>query len=174
MGSWPGSGERLVLVGMMGTGKTTVGKLLAARAGCELVDSDEQVQARTGRTVREIFETDGEEAFRQVEATVLAEALTAPGPVVIAAAGGVVLDQGNRERLVADGLVVWLTAAPEVLAARVVAGDHRPLLGDDPLAALRSLGAARGPLYREVADHVVEVDTRSADEAADHIWELVG
>jgi shikimate kinase len=170
-----GTGPHVVLVGLMGTGKSTVGQLLADRWGWPLVDSDAQVEARTGRTVREIFETDGEPAFRRLEAEALAAALEGAAPSVIAAAGGVVLDPANRARLRASGTVVWLTGDPDVLAARATApgGDHRPLLEGDPDETMRRLAAERAPLYAEVADHTVAVDTRSAAEVADAIAALV-
>jgi shikimate kinase len=159
---------------MMGSGKTTVGRRVAARLGRPLRDSDAEVEARTGRTVREIFETDGEAAFRTEEALALAEALADPEPAVVAAAGGVVLDPGNRERLRATGTVVWLDARPEFLARRVSTGGHRPLLGDDPLAALRRLDTERRPLYAEVADAVVPVEGRSVDDVVAGVLTALG
>jgi shikimate kinase len=164
----------LVLIGMMGCGKTTVGRRVAARLGRRLRDSDAEVEARTGRTVREIFESDGEAAFRAEEARVLAEALDDPEPAVVAAAGGVVLDPANRERLRQGGTVVWLDGTPEELARRVTSSGHRPLLGDDPLAALRRLDRERRPLYAEVADHVVPVGGRSLDDVVVDVLAAVG
>jgi shikimate kinase len=166
--------SHLVLVGMMGSGKTTVGRRVAARLGRRLRDSDAEVEARTGRTVREIFESDGEAAFRAEEARALADALGDPEPAVVAAAGGVVLDPRNRTRLKEGGTVVWLDARPEALARRVSAGGHRPLLGDDPLAALRRLDAERRPLYAEVADHVVSVEDRRPDDVVADVLAIVG
>jgi shikimate kinase len=166
-------GDHVVLVGMMGSGKTRVGEQLAARLGAAFVDSDEQIERLTGRTVREIFEADGEAAFRTLEAEALAAAVRSPARSVIAAAGGVVLDPANRELLRRAGTVVWLRARPEVLAARVREGDHRPLLGDDALGALRRLDAERGPLYDEVADAVLDVGDLSPDEAVIRVAELV-
>ena len=163
-----------MLIGMMGSGKTTVGRRLAAALGRPLVDSDAQVEARTGRTVREIFESDGEAAYRVLEREALVDALAEAEPSVVAAAGGVVLDPGNRAVLQEAGTVVWLRARPEVLARRVSAGrDHRPLLGDDPLAALRRLDAERRPLYEEVADLVVDVDDLSTRQVVTAVLELV-
>ena len=163
-----------MLIGMMGSGKTTVGRRLAAALGRPLVDSDAQVEARTGRTVREIFESDGEAAYRVLEREALVDALAGAEPSVVAAAGGVVLDPGNRAVLQEAGTVVWLRARPEVLARRVSAGrDHRPLLGDDPLAALQRLDAERRPLYEEVADLVVDVDDLSTSQVVDAVLELV-
>jgi shikimate kinase len=159
---------------MMGSGKTTVGRRVAARLGRRLRDSDAEVEARTGRTVREIFERDGEAAFRAEEARALADALADPEPAVVAAAGGVVLDARNRERLREGGTVVWLDARPEALARRVASGGHRPLLGDDPLTALRRLDTERRPLYAEVADHVVPVEGRSLDDVVADVLAVVG
>jgi shikimate kinase len=161
----PGAGH-LVLVGMMGAGKTSVGRLVARELGRELLDSDDQVEARTGRTVREIFESDGEQAFRVLEAEALAAALERSEPVVVAAAGGVVLSAENRRRLRQAGTVVWLHADPKVLAGRVGSSDHRPLLGDDPAGVLARMERERAALYREVADHVVDVGVRDPEEAA--------
>jgi shikimate kinase len=149
--------RHVVLIGMMGTGKTTIGRLLAERLGRPLVDSDAMIERQTGRTVREIFEADGEPAFRVLETAALVEALAAPTPLVIAAAGGVVLSAENRAVLRgADAVVVWLRAEPAVLAGRVGAADHRPLLDHDPEGSLRRLLEARAPLYAEVADVVVD------------------
>ncbi len=163
----------MVLVGMMGTGKSTVGRLLAERLGRRFVDSDEQIEQATGRTVREIFEADGEAAFRRVESDALEAALDDTAPAVVAAAGGVVLDPANRERLRDAGTVVWLVAPPAVLAERVDDGDHRPLLADDPLGVLTALSDERGPLYADVADHVIEVGDLTPPEIAERIAALL-
>lgn len=164
--------RHIVLVGMMGTGKTTVGRLLAERLARTLWDSDELIESRTGRTVREIFETDGEAAFRDLEAKALVEALADDRPAVIAAAGGVVLQAQNRAAL-RSPTVVWLTGEPHILAGRVDAGDHRPLLGDDPEITLRLLLAQRGPLYAEVADVTVDTGDLSAEGVTERIMEFV-
>jgi shikimate kinase len=168
-----GSDRHVVLVGMMGTGKTTVGRLLAARLGRPFLDSDAVIEAETGRTVRQIFETDGEPAFRRLEAAALRRAVGSPVPSVIAAAGGTVLDPGNREVLRDAGHVVWLRADPAVLVERVDGADHRPLLAVDPARALERLDATRRPLYAEVADQVVDVDVRSPDEVVDVVLAAV-
>jgi shikimate kinase len=165
--------RHVVLVGMMASGKSTVGRLVADRLGRPLVDSDGLVERRTGRTVREIFETDGEPGFRQLEAAALADALSSPEPAVIAAGGGVVLAAENRASLTTgDTLVVWLRAVPGVLAARV-AGGERPLLDADAEGALRQLSADREPLYAEVADVVVDAG-RPLGEVADAVVEAAG
>jgi 5-deoxy-5-amino-3-dehydroquinate synthase len=163
-----------VLIGMMGAGKTTVGRALAARRGWSFVDSDAQIEARTGRTVAQIWAAEGEPAFRRLESEVLAEALAAEDPSVVAAAGGVVLDPVNRARIRQAGPVVWLRADPATLARRVRKGDHRPLLDSGPAEVLARLAAERGDLYAELADLVVDVDGLSADEVVDRIEEAVG
>jgi shikimate kinase len=146
----------VVLVGMMGVGKTTVGRQLAARLGRPFSDSDAEIEARTGRTVRQIFADDGEAAFRAIEATVLAEALAATEPAVVAAAGGVVLDPSNRRLLERAGTVVWLQAPVPVLVGRVATGEHRPAVQVDPEGTLRRMEGDRESLYREVADVAVD------------------
>lgn len=157
----------LVLVGMMGVGKTTVGRIVAARLGQQLVDSDAVIQAATGRTVREIFEHDGEGAFRALERDALREALERKEPSVIVAAGGVVLDPDNRAALrESNARVVWLVGNVPTLVDRVGRADHRPLLDGDPAATLTRMADEREALYREVADAIVSVEHRSATEVA--------
>jgi shikimate kinase len=158
--------ERVLLVGMMGAGKTTVGRELSKRLGWPYFDSDAMVEAHTGKTVPEIFEERGEAAFRAEEARALAEAVTSDGPAVVSVAGGAVLDPDNRRRLAGGGTVVWLRADVETLAQRVGAGRGRPLLSPDPETALRRLYLERRPIYEEVADVVVDVDHRSAADVA--------
>lgn len=160
---------------MMGAGKTSVGRSLSARLGWDLLDSDQQVEAMTGRTVPDIWQDDGEDAFRRWESQVLADALASTASKVIAAAGGVVLDEGNRRLLRAHHPVVWLRAPLEVLVSRVKGGEGRPLLSDDPAEAMRRLAGERRALYEEVADLVVDVeDTGSADDVAGRILDRLG
>jgi shikimate kinase len=157
---------------MMGSGKTTLGRELAERLGRPFVDSDAQVEARTGRTVRQIFEADGEAAYRVLETDALRAALDDPRPTVVAAAGGVVLSARNRELLRASGAdVVWLRARPAVLAERVVVSGqgHRPLLGDDPLGNLTRLEAEREPYYAEVATRTLDVEGRTVHDLAEAV-----
>jgi shikimate kinase len=147
----------VVLVGMMGAGKTTTGERLAAVLDRPFADSDGLIEATTGRTVREIFETDGEPAFRVLESQVLADCLAAPDPTIVAAAGGVVLDPANRALLLERaGTVVWLRAPVGVLVGRVGRGDHRPAVRDDPVGTLQTMEDARTDLYRGVADVTID------------------
>jgi len=162
----------VVLVGMMGSGKTTVGRALAARLGVPFVDSDDVIVTRTGTTVAEIFARDGEAVFRRLESEALREALVAPRAAVLAAAGGVVLDPANRAALGAarrrgDAVVVWLRADPRTLAARVAPGDHRPLLAGDAAAALMRIDAERSALYAEIADVIIDTDGSEPDAVVD-------
>ena len=155
----------------MGSGKTTVGRLVAERLGWTYVDSDDQVCERTGRSVREIFEEDGEAAFRREERLALEAAVSDDQPRVVSVAGGAVLDAANRALLRRAGTVAWLRADPSVLAARVTASGqaHRPLLGDDPHGNLVRLDAERRPLYEELADLIVDVEARTPEEIAEHL-----
>ncbi len=163
-GSPPTDAASIVLVGMMGAGKTSVGRRLAEVRGWEFLDSDRQVEVITGRTVAEIWRTDGEPAFRRMEAQVLADALASTSPRVVAAAGGTVLDEDNRRLMRMHHPVVWLRSRPETLVARVATGTHRPLLDEDPAGLLERLVAARRPYYEEVADVAVDVDDLTAEQ----------
>ncbi len=167
--------DRLVLIGMMGAGKTTVGQLAAGRLGWAYFDSDRQVESDTGRSVAELFAERGEEAFRAEESRVLAEALASPAPVVVSAAGGVVLAPSNRRLLRGAGPVVWLRARPDTLAARVGSGRGRPLLdGADPAATVRELDDVRRPLYEEVCTAVVDVDELEPADIVERVLEVAG
>ncbi len=153
----------------MGAGKTSVGSELARRLGWALLDSDRQVERLAKRTVPEIWRSDGEPAFRALETRVLAEAFASPTPTVVAAAGGVVLDEGNRRLLREHGPVVWLRARVPTLVARVGSGAGRPLLDVDPAGSLARLDAQRRPLYEEVADMAVDVDDLDVRQVVDAI-----
>jgi shikimate kinase len=151
----------LFLVGMMGAGKTTVGRLAARRMKLRFFDSDREIERRCGVTIPVIFEIEGEPGFRAREAQTL-EALTALDDVVLATGGGAVLDPANRARLRDRGFVIYLHAQPRDLHHRTRHDKSRPLLADaDPLARLEELHRVRDPLYREVADLVVETGRQS-------------
>jgi shikimate kinase len=151
----------LILVGMMGAGKTTVGRLLAKRLKRVFHDSDELIESRCGVRIPVIFDIEGEAGFRMRESQAIAE-LCALGDIVLATGGGAVLAAENRRRLAAGGTVVYLHARPGQLWQRVRHDRNRPLLANaDPQAKLEELYAQRDPLYREVADVVVDTGRQS-------------
>jgi len=159
----------LFLVGMMGAGKTTIGRLLARRMKRAFVDSDHEIEQRCGVSVPVIFDIEGEPGFRAREAQMIAE-LTAREGIVLATGGGAVLDAESRQRLAARGTVVYLHASPADLYERVRHDKNRPLLATAvPLARLESLYAERDPLYREVADIVVDTGRQSAPVLVRHL-----
>lgn len=148
--------ENIFLVGLMGAGKSTVGRLLARRLSKRFVDTDHEIEKRNGVTIPVIFEIEGEDGFRRREQEVLADLAQEQG-LVLSTGGGIVLRPENREALRNHGFVVYLNARPELLAERTKHDRSRPLLNvEDPLARLRQLHAVRDPLYREVAHAVVE------------------
>jgi shikimate kinase len=151
------SRRHLVLIGLMGAGKTTVGLECARRLGRAFVDTDDLVTGTARMSVDEIFATGGEARFRQVEHDVVADVCASPEPLVVACGGGTVIDPENRRALRAAGIVIWLRAPADVLAGRVGDGTSRPLLRDDPGGSLARLERLREPVY-EAAAHV-EVDT---------------
>ena len=152
----PAKEKNIYLVGLMGAGKTTVGRQLAKRLGRRLVDSDDEIETRTGVRIPVIFEIEGEAGFRKREAQVL-QALTRETGLVMATGGGAVLDPYNRSSLANNGMVIYLCAQPLQLWERTRHGRNRPLLRvADPLAKLEELYVQRDPLYREIADIVVE------------------
>lgn len=162
--------DRVLLVGMMGSGKSTVGRALASLLGWRYLDNDEQLRLATGRDTRAVQEREGEAALRRAESAALSVALTTPGPLVSSIAAGVVLDPLDRARLRGGGFVVWLRGRVETLAARV-AGTDRPWVGDDPAGAIHRLSAGRADLYAGVADLVVDIDTLPAEVVAARIAE---
>jgi shikimate kinase len=158
--------RNLFLVGLMGAGKTTVGRLLAKQLGKSFVDSDQEIESRTGVRVSLIFEFEGEEGFRKRECETI-NRLTSLYEVVVATGGGAVLDVLNRERLKSRGCVVYLHAQPADIAGRLARDRSRPLLqGADPRLRLEEFYRVRDPLYREVADLVIDTGRQSARELA--------
>lgn len=147
--------DNIFLIGMMGAGKTTVGRLLAKRLDKRFVDSDHEIEARTGVKIPVIFEIEGEAGFRKRESQVLAELAEEPG-LVIATGGGVVLAPENRACLASHGLVVYLAVPPFHLWERTRNDVNRPLLQvENPRKRIEELHALRDPLYREVADIII-------------------
>jgi shikimate kinase len=164
----------LVLIGYRGTGKSTVGRILAERLGRSFLDSDREIEARSGRSIRSIFAESGEPAFRDWEERTLAE-LTAGSPgAILASGGGAVLREANRRRLRGYGFVAWLTADPGELARRLEA-DRLGLAGRPALTTAGTLDeivqvlAARSPLYAELADAVIPTDGKAPRDVAEAI-----
>lgn len=155
---------RIVLLGMMGSGKSSVGRALARRTGWPFIDNDALVERATGLSARELLGVRGEDALRAAESDALRAGLAIPPPAIVATAAGTVLRRTDRDRIDDGGFVVWLHAPAEVLAGRAVGSAHRPWLDDDPVAWFARTIEEREPLYRAVAD--LEIDTHATDPEA--------
>lgn len=153
--------RNIVFVGLMGAGKTTVGKRLAKRHGLPFLDTDHEIERRCGATIPTIFDLEGEEGFRRREAKVLADAMALSGHVITTGGGAVMLEE-NRQAM-QPGFVIYLDADPEQLWQRLKTDTSRPLLqkSGDPRATLVALHAKRDPLYRSVADLIVPTSRAS-------------
>lgn len=157
----------------MGAGKTSVGRLLARRLGKAFFDCDHEIERATGVKIAVIFDIEGEAGFRARESKALAE-LVKRSDIVLATGGGAVLSAANRALLVENGVVVYLHAAVADLWRRTRHDKNRPLLrSDDPLTRLRQLFDERDPLYREVADVVVDTSSQSASSLANRLEHLL-
>lgn len=151
--------RRIYLIGPMGAGKTTVGRQLARTLGLDFLDSDREIERRSGVDIPTIFDFEGEEGFRLRERAMI-DALTRRDDIVLATGGGVVLDPENRRDLVNRGTVVYLDTSVDEQLRRTRHDRHRPLLqADDRRATLEQLNAEREPLYREIADIVITTDS---------------
>jgi shikimate kinase len=158
----------LALIGFMGTGKTSVGRLVAEALNFEFVDTDEQIQARTGRTIADIFAKDGEAAFRALEREAVLE-LTKHSHAVISTGGGLPTNPENLAQLKTNALVICLWSSPEKIWERVRHQSHRPLLHDpEPQKKIRDLLAAREPFYKR-ADVLINTDIRAVREVAQQV-----
>jgi shikimate kinase len=159
----------VLLVGMMGSGKTTVGRLLAERTGWPYHDNDELLDRLSGQTPREILASGGEMELRRAESAALALGLESPQPCIVGVAAGTILDPVNRRRLAEGGSCVWLRARADTLVERAMGAEHRAWLDTGGATWLRANAAERDPLYAEVAALTVDTDDRSADDVADEI-----
>ncbi|MFQ6027840.1 MAG: 3-dehydroquinate synthase [Dehalococcoidia bacterium] len=167
--------RNIFLVGFMASGKSHVGSLLSQRTGWPLVDSDREIVARSGKSIEQLFETEGEAAFRSLERQIIRELCAGSGKI-ISVGGGAFVDGENRERMLSGGLVVGLRATPETIHRRVTRrrsdAPVRPLLaGDNPLERIRTLLAQRADAYAQ-AHHTIETDTQTPEQVAERILGL--
>ncbi len=170
----PLTADKVLLIGMMGAGKSTVGAALATRLGWPYLDNDLLLERTSGATAAEVLAAGGEQALRAAESRVLTVMLALPGSVIAGLPAGVVLDASDRARIIASpSHVVWLRATPAVLGRRIGTGSSRPFLGADPVSVLREMAAERQALYAAVADQVIDVDTLSANAVANLIVEAL-
>jgi shikimate kinase len=161
--------ENIYLIGLMGAGKTTIGRSLAKRLGLCFVDTDKEIELRTGVSIPTIFEIEGEDGFRKRESQIIAET-SAKNTWVVATGGGSVLREENRANMRASGFVIYLNVPPQMLWERTRHDKNRPLLQvADPLSRLSQLFTDRDPLYREVANLVVDDGRMSAHGVLQHL-----
>lgn len=166
--------KNIILVGYMGCGKTTVGKNLARICEMAFLDTDELIEEQQGRTISEIFATDGEAFFRDMETQALKEMLERKKEgFVISTGGGMPVREENRELLKQLGKVFYLKAEPETIYERVKGDTKRPLLQcENPLNRIQEMLAQREPAYEETSHHVITVDERRQQELAEYIREI--
>ncbi len=161
--------HRVFLVGPMGAGKTTIGKYLAQQLNLQFADTDTEIETRTGADIPWIFDVEGEQGFRDREQQAVEE-MTLWDSVLLATGGGVVTRQENRSALAARGFVIYLHATVDEQIRRTHRDRRRPLLqGDNPEQVLRDLMALRDPLYREIADHIIDTDGCSPRTVAQNL-----
>ena len=161
--------SNIFLIGPMGAGKSTIGRHLAAVTGKRFLDSDKEIERNTGAAIDLIFELEGEPGFRKRESRVL-EQIAAMRGIVLATGGGAILEPDNRALLKQEGLIVYLTATPEILAKRTARDKKRPLLrAADRLTRVRELLEVREPIYRELADVIVDTGRCTVRRAVDQI-----
>ncbi len=167
--------ENVVLIGFMGCGKSTMGIRLSYRLQYILEDTDKLIEARAGMPVREIFASEGEEAFREMETQLLRKLAEKKGPRVYSVGGGTPVRTVNRPLLKKLGTVVYLRTRPETVYERLKNDTARPLLqGEDPLGKIRSLMADRETAYAETADVILDVDEMTPDQVVESIlWSIM-
>lgn len=170
MNNMPGN---VFLVGPMGAGKTTIGRQLARSLKRDFLDSDREIEQRTGAGIPLIFELEGEAGFRARERAVIDELTQLPG-IILATGGGAILDEANRHHLTERGTVIYLATSVEQQLARIGRDRNRPLLQTaDPKRRLKELLAVRDPLYREIADLTVPTDSCSARDVVNQILRAI-
>ena len=165
--------KMIVLIGLMGSGKTTVGRALASRLNLVFRDSDEAVEKTAKTSVREIFESQGEEIFRKLESQALIDLCDARSSIVLAVAGGAIIARSNRDLLQKNAqCIVWLDAPTPTLISRTGRGKHRPLLDGDPVGSLNKMRLDREPLYQQLATHHLVTQSLTIDEVVERIISL--
>lgn len=165
--------NNLILIGYMGSGKTTLGKKISFRERIALLDTDKMIEQKQNREISRIFDEDGEAAFRQMETDCLKEIMEYSDRYVISVGGGLPLKAENRELLKELGTVLYLRAKPETIYARLKNDTTRPLLrGEDPEGKIRSMMKARGPAYEAAADAVIDVDGKSYEMIISEILDV--
>jgi len=165
--------RNIFLIGPMGAGKSTIGRQLAQMLHLDFLDSDSEIERKTGADIAWVFDVEGEEGFRTREQDMLDE-LTKKHGIVLATGGGAVIRQDNRTHLSARGIVVYLKTSVQKQLARTLKDKRRPLLQtDDPKSTLETLAEKRNALYEEVADYTIETDEQSAKVVASQIISLL-
>ena len=166
--------RNIFLVGLMGAGKSTIGRHLADELHLDFFDSDQEIERRTGADIAWIFDLEGEDGFRAREENVIND-LTDKQGIVLATGGGSIVTKAVRNRLSARGIVVYLQTTIDKQVARTQRDKRRPLLqNEDPEQVLRDLAEMRNPLYEEVADYIVDTDDQSARAVANQIISKIG
>ena len=163
----------IFIVGPMGSGKSTVGKIISSELFLNFFDTDEEIETRTGASIDWIFDLEGEEGFRKRESKVLGE-MVQQNSIVLSTGGGIILSETNRELLSSRGTVFYLSTPIEVQLERTSKDKDRPLLKDkDPEKVLADLQKSRQSLYEEVSDHIINTENKSGSEVANEIVKLV-
>jgi len=166
--------ENIYLVGLMGAGKTTIGRSLAKRLALRFVDTDKEIESRTGVSIPTIFEIEGEDGFRKRESQIIAE-MAEQGGLIVATGGGGVLRPENRANMRSSGFVIYLNVPPQTLWERTRHDRNRPLLQvADPLQKLTQLFSVRDPLYREVANLVIDAGRMNAQGTLQLLLKEIG
>lgn len=166
--------SNIILIGYMGCGKTTLGKKISYRERIAMLDTDKMIEQRQKKTISEIFDEDGEPAFRQMETECLKEIMEYSDRYVVSVGGGLPMKEENRELMKKLGTVVYLKARPETIYGRLKNDTTRPLLrGDDPQGKIRTMIETRNPAYEDAADYIVHVDDKGFDAIIGEILDVV-
>lgn len=175
-GGRPAGGiSHVALLGLMGSGKSTVGSALAVRLGWPVSDSDAWIVERTGRTAREIMVSDGVRHLWDLEAEHLLTAVDQPGPLILCVAASAIEDSRCRDALGREGVVsIWIRARPSTIAERFRSAQHRPWFGSDPFSFLSEQGGRRRPLFEDLRPLAIDVDERSPDEVVALAMDAIG